>query len=102
MKAWPPLFTFSARRNVKCDVLIGSNVQVIGSHDHSIAPSGNAVVRAQELCESRGGRPGLRVFNSPCGLRGRKATLNRRRAQELCESSGERPSPSEHLFNNYF
>ena len=25
---------------------------------------------------ARGGRPGLPVPNSPCGLRGRKATLN--------------------------
>ena len=31
--------------------------------------------RAQELCESRGGRPGLPVPNSPGGLCGRKATL---------------------------
>ena len=34
------------------------------------------VIRAQELCESRGGRPGLLVPSSPCGLCGRKATLN--------------------------
>ena len=32
--------------------------------------------RAQELCESRGGRPELPVPNSPYGLCGRKATLN--------------------------
>ena len=32
--------------------------------------------RAQELCESRGGRPGFPVLNSPYGLCGRKATLN--------------------------
>ena len=32
--------------------------------------------RAQELCESRGGRPGLPVPNSHYGLCGRKATLN--------------------------
>ena len=32
--------------------------------------------RAQELCESRGGRPGLPVPNSPYGLCGRKVTLN--------------------------
>ena len=31
---------------------------------------------AHELCESRGGRPGLPVPNSPDGLRGRRATLN--------------------------
>ena len=32
--------------------------------------------RAQELFESRGGRIGHPVPNSPCGLCGRKATLN--------------------------
>ena len=32
--------------------------------------------RAQKVCESRGGRPGLPVPNSPYGLCGRKATLN--------------------------
>ena len=31
---------------------------------------------ARELCESRGGSPGLPVPNSPYGLCGRKATLN--------------------------
>ena len=33
-------------------------------------------LRAQELCESRGGHPGLPVPDSPYGLCGRKATLN--------------------------
>ena len=33
-------------------------------------------LRAQELCESRGGRPGLPVSSSPDGLCGRKAALN--------------------------
>ena len=33
------------------------------------------VTRAQEPCESRGGRPGLPAPNSPYGLCGRKATL---------------------------
>ena len=67
--------------------------------------------RVQELCESRGGHPGLPVPNKPNGLCGREATLNcnpnhwtdlnlRRamtetqpclRAQELCESRGGRP-----------
>ena len=32
--------------------------------------------RAQELCESRGGRPVLAVLSCPYGLCGRKATLN--------------------------
>ena len=31
--------------------------------------------RAPKLCESRGGRPGLPVPNSPYGLCGREATL---------------------------
>ena len=34
------------------------------------------LVRAQKLCESRGGRPGLSVPNSPYGLCGRKVTVN--------------------------
>ena len=33
-------------------------------------------IRAQQLCESRGGRPGLPVPDTPCGLCGSKATLN--------------------------
>ena len=32
--------------------------------------------RAQELCESRGGRPGLPIPNSPYGLYGGRAILN--------------------------
>ena len=36
----------------------------------------HCLMRALELCESRGGRPGLHVPNSPYGLCGRKATLN--------------------------
>ena len=32
--------------------------------------------RAHELCESRGGRPGLPVPEGPYGLCGRKTTLN--------------------------
>ena len=51
--------------------------------------------KAQELCESRGGRPGLPAPNSPYGLCGRKATLNLNvhplRPQELCESRSGRP-----------
>ena len=46
-------------------------------------------VRAQELCESRGGRPGLPVLNSnsPYGLCGRNATLN-----QLLAAATRRPS----------
>ena len=32
--------------------------------------------KVQELCESRGGRPGLPVPNGPYGLCGHEATLN--------------------------
>ena len=50
-----------------------------------ISVPGVTSVRAQELCESRGGRPGLSVPNSPYRL------CRRLRAQELCESRGGRP-----------
>ena len=50
------------------------------------------MLRAQGLCEGRGGRAGLPDPNSPYGLCGRKATLNSNkaliRAQELCEQGG--------------
>ena len=36
----------------------------------------HSTLRGQELCESGGDRPGLLVPNSPCGLCGRKATLD--------------------------
>ena len=60
------------------------------------------MVSTQKLCESRGGRPGLPVPNSPYGLCGRKATPNLTpesllkpsngfRAQELCESRDGHP-----------
>ena len=42
-------------------------------------------IRAQELCESRGGRPGLPVPNNPYGLCGRTATLN---LNSICLFSG--------------
>ena len=50
-------------------------------------------LRAQELCESRGGRPRLPVPNSPYGLCRREATLNFTKlgAQELCKGRGCRP-----------
>ena len=37
---------------------------------------------AQELCESRGGRPGFPVSDSPYGLCGRKATLEQEEEEE--------------------
>ena len=46
------------------------------SVDSKAALNSAARVRAQELCGSRGGRPGLPVPSSPYGLCGRKAKLN--------------------------
>ena len=45
------------------------------------------------MSESRRGRPGLTIPNSPYGLCGRKATLNSLcdRTREPCESRGGRP-----------
>ena len=40
-------------------------------------------IRAQELCESRGGRRGLPVPNSPYGLCGRKATLKKKKKKKV-------------------
>ena len=40
-------------------------------------PESDARSVVQELCESRGGRPGLSVLMSLTGFCGRKATLNR-------------------------
>ena len=57
--------------------------------------SGVTTIRAQELCESRDGRPGLPVPNSLYGFCGRKATLNERRNkfwQILDECAGKRGS----------
>ena len=42
----------------------------------------NEDLRAQELCERRGGRPGLPVRNSPYGLCGRKAALKKKKKKE--------------------
>ena len=39
-------------------------------------------VRAEELCESRGGHPGLPVPNKPDGFCGRKATLKQTNKQK--------------------
>ena len=54
-----------------------SPFQSVLPNDSVRATGRNENLRAQELCESRGGRPGLPVpSNSPYGLCGRKATLN--------------------------
>ena len=60
--------------------------------DLSGKPNQRYYSRAQERCESLGGRPGLPVPNKPYGFCGRKATLNLNvRAQELCENRCGRP-----------
>ena len=45
-------------------------------------------VSAQELCESRGGHPGLPVPNSPYGLCGRKATFEEEELHESGRKTG--------------
>ena len=57
-----------ARRSLWSHVLTQSN--------RKKGPSPCSVLTAQELCESRGGHPGLPVPNSPYSFCGRKATLN--------------------------
>ena len=50
---------------------------------YSVSAAGPTVklFRARELCESRGGRPGLPVPNKPDGFCGRQATLKRKLVQ---------------------
>ena len=58
--------------------------------------------RAQELCESGGGRPGLPVANSPYGLCGRKATLNFKICVVRCAQPANADSdswPSQNTFD---
>ena len=55
------------------DAVISLMVSVGGKHHVYLLKT---QFRAQELCESRGGRLGLPVPKSRCGLCGRKATLN--------------------------
>ena len=50
-----------------CDVIFSVCVCGGGGGGGAAEPGG---------CDSRGGRPVLPVPNSPCGLCGRKATLN--------------------------
>ena len=58
------------------------DVVVLGSHSLNVLQVSGcktrqhlklSVLSARELCESRGGRPGLPAPNSPYGLCGRKA-----------------------------
>ena len=55
-----------------CIVMWGLSVAFISSLHNNIR------LIVQELCESRGGRPGLSVLtDEPSGFRGRKELLNR-------------------------
>ena len=47
-------------------------------------------VRAQELCETPGGRPGLPVPNSPYGLCGRKAIFEEEEEEANVFGASER------------
>ena len=44
--------------------------------------------RTRDLCESRGGRPGLSVPNSPYGLYGRKATVEEEEGRSFYSEVG--------------
>ena len=69
--------------NYHCLKVFGTRIRRIGKHS-SVAcrlclrrPISWRGVIVQELCESRGGRPGLAVLTSLLsGFRGRKAILN--------------------------
>ena len=50
--------------------------------------------RVQELCESRGGRLGLPVPNSTCGLCGRKTMLNWFPLWVTAEAETKHPPPT--------
>ena len=52
-----------------------STVQIASCKVYTLKALAVLLIRAQKLCESRGGRSGLPVPNSPYGLCGRKATL---------------------------
>ena len=56
---------------------------LLDCHDVDQAQSGELVNISLELCERRGGHPGLPVPNSPYGLCGRKAALNERTASHV-------------------
>ena len=99
--AWPhvrPVKSTSAARNLWCPGYVIK--PLIGNWYWSLSLAGDLVIvflspnmivtvssipvleetfTAQQLCENRGGRPGLPVPNSPYDLCGSKATLKRKR-----------------------
>ena len=68
--------------------LIVLMVSVDVKHHISLLTIRLAGFRAQELCESLSGRPGLPVPNSPYGLCGREATLHLNTVERERQSSG--------------
>ena len=52
-------------------------------------------LRAQELCESRGGRPGLPVPDKPYGFCGRKATWKKKKRNREDRYGLQSPDPEE-------
>ena len=66
-----PLFLYAALR-----VLVRFKRCIVNALLHSLHIYIQYTYRTQELCEIRGGRPGLAVPDSPYGLCGRNATLN--------------------------
>ena len=79
-KSESTLFLWSELRScVKVKVAIGGSLSLMVlrvSVDVKQHWTWTQTHRAQELCESRGGHPGLPVPNSPYGLCGREAALN--------------------------
>ena len=74
---------------MKVEVAVPGSPSLIGPYGLCGRKATLNLLRAQELCESRGGRPGLPVPCKPDGFRGRKVIV-----QELCESRGGRPGLS--------
>ena len=76
-------------RDPRKGVAVGVRDVPVSTHRYAVIAS----LSVQELCESRGGRPGLQVPNCQHGLCGRKATLNSNllRAQELRKCGGGHP-----------
>ena len=62
----------------KVDVL-GSPSLIVRRVSVHVKQYRNITVRAQELCERGGGRPGLPFPNSPYGYCGRKAKLKKKK-----------------------
>ena len=78
-------FIFYFRQSVNCIIPRRITRRPINQFLHDISTA----FRAQELCESRGGRPELPVSDSRHGLCGRKATLEEEAEQHCSLPSSE-------------